>query len=187
MSLSEIKEIRILPPIAIARSGSATLPDPVAGEVPGPMDNYEVVTQGPRQWRKLFRSETLRVGYESDAFEAFVAEAILPNESEEPQFRGAGDKIRPVAPFHEVWALIGEDENLKPLTKRTPGSGLDTVGRERRKPVRPDLRVARGAPGRSSPSPSLFIFVGRIKSASRGSLALTHHPEEGNRGCIDTG
>lgn len=100
-----IHEVRILPPLAIARFGSA----------PTPMDNYEAVAdpEDPLGYRTLRPAETLEVDVDSgEILRAFVPDALSFTED------GA---VRPVAPFLEVWALIGDERlagggELEPLT-----------------------------------------------------------------------
>jgi hypothetical protein len=100
-----IHELRILPPLAIARFGSA----------PTPMDNYDAVVDAaePLGYRTLRPAETLEVDVDSgEIVRAFVPDALLFTEN------GA---VRPVAPFLEVWALVGDEGltdggRLEPLT-----------------------------------------------------------------------
>jgi len=82
-----IDELRILPPLAIARFGAA----------PTPMDNYDAVVdpEQPLGHRALTPAETFEV----------VPERLSFTE---------GGEVRPVAPFLEVWALTGGQ--LEPLT-----------------------------------------------------------------------
>lgn len=88
-----IHELRILPPLAIARFGSA----------PTPMDNYDSVVDpsNPLGYRRLRPAETLEVDVESgEIARAFVPDTLSFTEN------GA---VRPVAPFLEVWALVGDE------------------------------------------------------------------------------
>ena len=93
-----ITEIRILPPLAIARLGSSLTP----------LANYELeLPANPLGYRKIRPAETLIVDPDSGAISAAeVPEKIV--------FRD-GDRIRPVAPFFEVFARIDNGE-LEPLT-----------------------------------------------------------------------
>ena len=101
-----IKQLKILPPFAIGRLGSAD----------EPMDNYTIelldkrrpVTPEPLGYRKLKPLETLIVGERSGEIEG-VRTPTLPL-----QFKVNG-RIRPVAPFLEVFALT-DDGELQPLT-----------------------------------------------------------------------
>jgi hypothetical protein len=99
-----IKQLRILPPFAIGRLGSAD----------EPMDNYTIdpaaATEEPEPlgYRKLKPLETLIVGDRSGEIED-VRTAALPL-----QFKANG-RIRPVAPFLEVFAVT-DDGDLEPLT-----------------------------------------------------------------------
>jgi hypothetical protein len=92
-----ILEIRILPPLAVARLGSSS----------EPLENYELVVDDPLGHRKISPSETLRV----DRTTGEITEAYVPSEI---RFRD-GDRIRPVAPFLEVFARTSRDV-LEPLT-----------------------------------------------------------------------
>ena len=96
---AQIKELRILPPFAIGRLGSA----------PDPLDNYTIATdaEGPLGYRAIRPAETLIV----DAATGEIGGSHVP---EEMQFKQDG-RIRPVAPFLEVFALTENDE-LVPLT-----------------------------------------------------------------------
>ncbi|WP_163996281.1 hypothetical protein [Pyxidicoccus caerfyrddinensis] len=95
-----IKELRILPPLAIAR----------LGEAPDPLDNYELeVPDGdPLGYRRLRAAPTFRV----DPATGAISEAFLPTEI---AFKSPEGHIRPVAPFLEVWAVTDKD-SLVPLT-----------------------------------------------------------------------
>lgn len=95
-----IKELRILPPFAIGRLGSA----------PDPLDNYtiETETEAPLDFRTIKPVETLTV----DGATGEISGSHVPAEME---FKRGG-QIRPVAPFLEVFALT-DDDNLVPLTE----------------------------------------------------------------------
>jgi hypothetical protein len=95
-----ILELRILPPIAVARLGAS----------PNPLENYNLSTDpdNPLGYRRIEAAETLRLDEESGG----IVEAYTPPDG--IRFRD-GEKIRPVAPFLEVWARTSEDE-LEPLT-----------------------------------------------------------------------
>jgi hypothetical protein len=95
----EIVELRILPPFAIARLGSS----------PDPMDNYQLVITDPIGARQITPAETLIVNRETGAI----------NVKQPPfkvQFRDSEEKIRPIAPFFEVWVRFKGEDNLVPLT-----------------------------------------------------------------------
>jgi hypothetical protein len=94
-----IRELRVLPPLAIARLGAA----------PTPMDNYDVVVdpERPLGYRELRPAETLEVDVATgEIARTFVPDRVVFTEN------GA---VRPVAPFLEVWALT-DDDVLEPLT-----------------------------------------------------------------------
>ena len=93
-----ITELRILPPLAIARLGSS----------PTPLENYELRPPADSLgFREIHPAETLVVDDESGA----ISKAHKPRKI---VFRD-GDSIRPVAPFFEVFARIDQGD-LEPLT-----------------------------------------------------------------------
>src|SRR5262245_47717577 len=97
-----LRELRILPPIAIGRLGSADIP----------VANYttEDAPVHPLNFRRITPRQTLRVD-----------EATGEVHGEQPStisFK-SGLRIRPVAPFLEVFAVIGHPdgkETIEPLT-----------------------------------------------------------------------
>jgi hypothetical protein len=125
-----IKELRILPPFAIARLGSADTP----------MDNYTIevdVAAGekyPLDYRIIKMQPTLFVNQWSGEIE----DERTPSK---PQFKEGEDnsqdgthrkhpKIRPVAPFLEVFAIVEGDDALVPLTTdllKSNGLGVDDI------------------------------------------------------------
>ncbi len=94
-----IRELRILPPFAIGRLGSA----------PEPLDNYMIEDdrENPLGFRQIVGAPTLVV----DETSGEICEKRL---SKKVAFK-QGNRIRPVAPFLEVFAVTGED-HLEPLT-----------------------------------------------------------------------
>src|SRR5712692_1868206 len=94
-----IKELRILPPLAFARLGSA----------PQPLDNYTIEddSEHPLGYRRIKGAETLIV----DEHSGEIVDAKIPQSL---SFKQDG-RIRPVAPFLEVFVVTEKDE-LKPLT-----------------------------------------------------------------------
>ena len=107
MAISDIKEIRLLPSLAIARFGSS----------PEPMDNYDVVLpphdpangQDGTGFRSLVPAPTLTV------IDGRITQESTPDRV---RFRDAGGRVKPVAPFLEVWARFEDDGNLEPLTQQ---------------------------------------------------------------------
>src|SRR5215472_15731517 len=93
-----ILELRILPPLAIARLGSS----------PEPLENYDLCVVDPLCYRRIEPAETLLV----DPAGGAVVEAYKPREI---RFRDEAGRIRPVAPFFEVYARTSQDV-LEPLT-----------------------------------------------------------------------
>ena len=94
-----IRELRILPPLAIARLGDAD----------SPMDNYtvEVDPKDPLGYRLLKPAPTFDVDEATGEIER-VRTPPSP-----PEFK-LGGKVRPVAPFFEAWALT--EEGLEQLS-----------------------------------------------------------------------
>ena len=94
-----IQELRILPPFAIGRFGSSLTP----------LEAYElrIREDDPLGFRKICPAETLEIDPASGA----VKRSYKP---ERIRFRD-GDRIRPVAPFLEVFAITSTD-SLEPLT-----------------------------------------------------------------------
>jgi hypothetical protein len=94
-----IRELRILPPLAIARFGSSATP----------LEAYElkICDNDPLGFRQICPVETLEIDPDSGA----VKQIYTPKRI---RFRD-GEHIRPVAPFLEVFAKTGND-TLEPLT-----------------------------------------------------------------------
>jgi hypothetical protein len=94
----KILELRILPPLAVARLGASE----------NPLENYDLVTdEAVLGFRKITPAETLDLDTQSgEIVRAYTPETV--------RFRD-GDQIRPVAPFLELWARTDE-EVLEPVT-----------------------------------------------------------------------
>lgn len=99
MPVTDIKEIRLLPPLAVARLGGS----------PEPMHNYNVVISGTIGFRELRPAETLLL---NPATGEIVAKQIPPV----VRFKDGTGLIKPVCPFLEVWARYEDDGDLLPLT-----------------------------------------------------------------------
>jgi hypothetical protein len=95
-----IKELRILPPFAIGRLGSAS----------EPLDNYRMEDdpEHPLGFRRIVPVKTLIVNAAGEIESTRTAEEI--------EFKTKDQKIRPVAPFLEVFVVTDKDE-LVPLTQ----------------------------------------------------------------------
>lgn len=100
MPVTDIKEIRILPPLALGRLGSSD----------EPMHNYdaEPPTAGAG-FRTPKPADTLVINPESGE----VIRAVTPPEV---KFHDGAGRIKPVAPFLEVWARFTDDGPFEPLT-----------------------------------------------------------------------
>lgn len=99
MPISDIKMIRILPTLGIARLGSSN----------EPMDNYEVSLP------------TVAAGFrELKPAPTFVVSDNRISRIKQPakvRFRDQKNRIKPVSPFFEIWAVLDDDGELEPLTK----------------------------------------------------------------------
>lgn len=96
-----IQELRIFPPFAIGRLGSADMPQ----------DNFTTTTDPdePLGFRRIVPAETLHV----DEKTGEIRGKTLP---ESIEFKTADGRIRPVAPFIEVWARLDGSDAFVPLT-----------------------------------------------------------------------
>lgn len=103
MPVTTIKELRILPPLAIGRFGSS----------PEPLENHTTAIVDPLDFRKIVPAPSLIV---DDATGAITQETT-PSPQDKVQFRDAQRRIKPLAPFLEVWARFDDDPSLVPLTK----------------------------------------------------------------------
>jgi len=95
----KIRELRILPPLAIARLGSS----------PEPLENYDVRVpdRDPLAFREIHGARTFVVDRDSGTIRReYVPESV--------RFRDGRGRVKPVAPFLEVWADAGG--TLVPLT-----------------------------------------------------------------------
>lgn len=103
-----IHEIRILPPLAVARLGSA----------PEPLANYDVVVDplDPLGYRRIVPAPTLVVDRASGAITVAATAAVVATTAE-VRFKDGEGRIHPVAPFLEVWARTSE-HHLEPLTRK---------------------------------------------------------------------
>jgi hypothetical protein len=93
-----IKNIRILPPFAVARLGSS----------PEPMENFDLEMAGIKP-RSIVPAVSLHLDEQGNLVESCSQETV--------SFRDKEGRIRPIAPFFEVWAQQGEQEAWAPLTK----------------------------------------------------------------------
>ena len=95
-----IRELRILPPLAFGRLGSA----------PEPLDNFTIGDNEdhPLGYRQILPQLTLTV----DASTGEIAGSHTPDRL---AFKDAG-RIRPVAPFLEVFARVDRSKEWQPLT-----------------------------------------------------------------------
>jgi hypothetical protein len=100
MPVSDIKEIRLLPPLALGRLGSAA----------EAMHNYDLLPAAtPAGYRRLAPAQTLVV----DPVGGTVVSTVTPATI---SFRDGAGRIKPVAPFLELWARFTDNGDLEPLT-----------------------------------------------------------------------
>jgi hypothetical protein len=93
-----IKNIRLLPPLAVARLGSS----------PEPLENYDLEVVDTVSPRAIVPSETFLLDGEGN---------LSVRKPDGPvQFRDADGLIKPVAPFFELWAQVDESQEWVPLT-----------------------------------------------------------------------
>src|SRR2546422_571125 len=102
MAITAIKEIRILPPLAIGRFGSS----------PEPLENFTVEVVDPLGFRQIVPAPTLMV---DDATGAVTE--TTPDRKGTVRLRDAKGLIKPLAPFLEVWARFEDGGVFEPLTK----------------------------------------------------------------------
>jgi hypothetical protein len=96
-----IHELRLLPPFAIGRLGSADTP----------LDNFSIVADPgqPLGFRQIVPALTFHV----DEKTGEIGNATVP---ESIEFKTVAGEIRPVAPFIEVWARVDDASTFVPLT-----------------------------------------------------------------------
>jgi hypothetical protein len=99
MAVTDVKEIHLLPPLAIGRFGDSA----------EPMHNYEAVINNATGYRDLVPADTLMVNPTSgEIVQKFRPPAV--------RFKDGAGRIKPVCPFLEVWALFDQEAELRPLT-----------------------------------------------------------------------
>ncbi len=104
---TQIKEIRILPPVAIGRLGAS----------PTPVDAYDLVIPDdkPLDFRQIVPQKSLTVNYDH-TLSATVPDQIIFKEA--PIGDYPNGYIRPVAPFLELFAITSDaPDQLVPLTE----------------------------------------------------------------------
>lgn len=97
-----ILELRILPPLAVARLGGAA----------EPLEAYDLETDpdSPMNYRRIVPRES----FEIDPVDGRIVRAYVPDKI---RFKDDDKLVRPVAPFLEVYARTSaEPEQLQPLT-----------------------------------------------------------------------
>jgi hypothetical protein len=103
-----IMELRLLPPLAFARFGSAS----------EPQDNFEI-EENPTSlgFRRIIPADTLIVETDGTVTIRRAADSSALTRADLNKMFRDGANIRPVAPFFELWAITDEDEDkLVPLT-----------------------------------------------------------------------
>lgn len=97
-----ISELRLLPPLVIGRLGSAE----------APLDNFSIEIDAKQTlgYRKIVPARTLYVDEATGA----ISKVSVP---ESIEWKTKDGKIRPVAPFVEVWARVEGSDRFEPLTE----------------------------------------------------------------------
>src|SRR5579871_5526974 len=104
MPITTIKELCILPPLAIARFGSS----------PEPLENYDLQIVDPYGFRKIVQAPTLIV----DPKTGSILRETTPDAKGKVAFRDSQGRIKPLSPFLEVCARFEDGGPLEPLTVR---------------------------------------------------------------------
>lgn len=99
MPVTDIKEIRLLPPLAIGRFGSSA----------EPMHNYDAIVTSATGYRDLRPAETLMLN-------PVTGEIVAKLTPPAVRFKDAAGRVKPVSPFLEVWARFDDEIELRPLT-----------------------------------------------------------------------
>jgi hypothetical protein len=99
MPVTDIKEIRLLPPLAIGRFGDSA----------EPMHNYDATIGSATGFRDLVPADTLIVEPNSGE----IVQKLRPSSV---RFKDGAGRIKPVCPFLEVWARFDAETELRPLT-----------------------------------------------------------------------
>jgi hypothetical protein len=94
-----IKNLRILPPLAVARLGSS----------PDPMENFDLESPDAASPRQIVPARSLYIDEMGHVTER-QNQAVV-------SFRDKDGLIRPIAPFFEVWIQQGDSDEWIPLTK----------------------------------------------------------------------
>jgi hypothetical protein len=103
MPVTTIKQLRILPPLAIARFGSAA----------EPLENYTVTVVEPLGFRKIQQAATLII----DPTTGAIIRETTPDPTGKVAFRDDQGRVKPLAPFLEVWAQFEDGGPFAPLTR----------------------------------------------------------------------
>ena len=99
MPVQDIIEIRILPAFAIARLGSS----------PSPMDNYRLEMPDRVGYRTIVPADTFVV-------DTKTGKILSQKKPADVNFRDNRGRIRPIAPFLEIWAQFKRNGPFIPLT-----------------------------------------------------------------------
>ena len=106
----KILDIRILPPIAIGRLGSSE----------HTMDafNLKVLEEKPLDFRHIIPKESLKIDEETGEITAYCPDKIIFKDAKNIDVKNG--KIRPVAPFLEVFAITDENPVQNMLPNENP-------------------------------------------------------------------
>jgi hypothetical protein len=103
MPVTAIKELLLLPPLAIARFGSSQQP----------LENYQLKLVDPYGFRKILPAPTLIV----DPGTGAISRETTPDPNGTVTFRDEQGRVKPLAPFLEVWARFEDNGAFEPLTR----------------------------------------------------------------------
>lgn len=102
MPITDIKDIQILPPMALARFGSSD----------EPLENYAAEVRDPIGFRALVPKPSFIVDHDSGE----ITGLTNPDPDSEVAFRDSNLAVKPLAPFLELWAQFEDGAAFEPLT-----------------------------------------------------------------------
>jgi hypothetical protein len=105
----EIKELRILPPIAIGRLGSSE----------SPMDAYTLTVndERPLDFRTIVPEESLLIDKHTGEIKKYTPKKVIFKDAGDPHKKNG--TVRPVAPFLEVFAILQDNSTSPPVVNPT--------------------------------------------------------------------
>lgn len=92
-------ELRLLPPLVIGRFGSS----------PDPLENYDLVAPDPTSYRNIVPAPTFEIDPATGSITREFTPAAIA-------FRDANGRVKPLAPFIELWARFDQTGDFMPVT-----------------------------------------------------------------------